>query len=78
MRALLERGAVALAFDLGDNLAPVLKLLKKYADRPASVADACLVRMTETLATPMLLTTDEDFRVYRRHGRQVVPCTTPP
>ncbi len=77
LRALLERGAVALAFDLGDNLAPVLKLLKKYADRPASVADACLVRMTETLATPMLLTTDDDFRVYRRHGRQVVPCTTP-
>jgi len=77
LRALLERGAVALAFDLGDNLASVLKLLKKYADQPASLADACLVRMSEMFATPMLLTTDEDFRIYRRHGRQVVPCTTP-
>jgi hypothetical protein len=33
--------------------------------------------MTETLAAPILLTTDEDFRVYRRHSRQVVPCVTP-
>jgi uncharacterized protein len=77
LRGLLERGAVAAAFDLGDNLEPVLKLLVKYEDHAASLADVCLVRMSETFATPMLLTTDEDFRVYRRHGRQVVPCTTP-
>lgn len=77
LKALLERGAVALAFDLGDNLEPVLKLLVKYADQPAGLADACLVRMSETFAAPMLLTTDDDFHVYRRHGRQVVPCMTP-
>jgi hypothetical protein len=40
-------------------------------------ADACLVRMTETLSDPLLLTTDSDFRIYRRHSRQVVPCLTP-
>lgn len=74
LRQLLERRAVAPAFDFGDNLKSVLKLLAKYEDRPASLADACLVRMSEMLATPMLLTTDADFRVYRRHGRQVVPC----
>jgi hypothetical protein len=33
--------------------------------------------MTETLADPIILTTDEDFRVYRRHSRRVVPCVTP-
>jgi predicted nucleic acid-binding protein len=77
LRALLQRGAVTAAFDLGDNLERVMDFLEKYGDRPASLADACLVRMSETLAKPMLLTTDGDFRVYRRHGRQVVPCTTP-
>lgn len=77
LRALLERGAIVAAFDLSDNLDSVLKLLAKYADRPASLADACLVRMTETLTRPMVLTTDYDFQVYRRHGRQVVPCTVP-
>lgn len=68
---------MAPALDLGDELAPVLRLLRKYADVPMSLADACLVRMTETLADPVLLTTDRDFRVYRRHGRHVVPAVLP-
>jgi hypothetical protein len=33
--------------------------------------------MTEMLADPIVLTTDDDFRVYRRHSRQVVPCVLP-
>ena len=77
LRTLLERGAVALAFDLSDNLEPAMKLLAKYVDLGASLADVSLVRMSEVLASPMILTTDDDFRVYRRHGRQVVPCETP-
>jgi hypothetical protein len=40
-------------------------------------ADACLVRMTETLNDPVLLTTDVDFRIYRRHGRQIIPSVLP-
>lgn len=65
------------AFDLATELDPVLGLVRKYASVPMSLADACLVRMTETLAEPLLLTTDADFRVYRRHSRQVVPCVMP-
>ena len=77
LSALLRRGAVVLAFDLADELDRVLGLMQKYADVPMSLADACLVRMSETLADPVILTTDADFRIYRRHGRQVVPCMTP-
>ena len=55
----------------------VLKLMHKYADVPASLADACLVRMTEVVDDPILLTTDGDFRVYRRHSRQAIPCVLP-
>lgn len=74
---LLRRGAVTSRFDLGNELEPVLKLMVKYANVPMSLADACLVRMTETSADPVLLTTDDDFRIYRRHSRQVVPCMMP-
>jgi hypothetical protein len=42
-----------------------------------SLADASLVRMIETIADAVLLTTDTDLRVYRRHGRQVIPCVLP-
>jgi uncharacterized protein len=77
LRALLQRRAVLANFDLNDDMEPVLKLLQKYADIPMSLADACLVRMTETLSDPLLMTTDSDFRIYRRHSRQVIPCVTP-
>ncbi len=77
LSTLLSRQALAVAFDLGADLDSVLKMMKKYGDVPASLADACLVRMTEVHADPIVLTTDADFRLYRRHGRQAVPCAMP-
>jgi predicted nucleic acid-binding protein len=77
LSALLRRRALLITFQLAENLEPVLKLMEKYSDVPMSLADACLVRMTETSSEPVILTTDADFRVYRRHGRQTVPCVTP-
>jgi predicted nucleic acid-binding protein len=77
LNALLRRRALIVAFHLAEHLDPVAKLIEKYSNVPMSLADACLVRMTETLANPIILTTDRDFRVYRRHSRQVVPCVTP-
>ena len=77
MAALLRRAAVVSRYRFADDLDAVLRLLEKYSDVPMSFADACLVRMTETLNDPVLLTTDGDFRIYRRHGRQVIPCVLP-
>jgi len=74
---MLRRRALTVAFELGRNPDPVIKLMEKYSDAPMSLADACLLRMAETLADPVILTTNADFRVYRRHGRQVVPCAIP-
>jgi predicted nucleic acid-binding protein len=75
--ALLRRRAVVCAFHLGEEVAEVLKLMEKYADLPMSLADACLVRMTEVFTDPVLLTTDADFQVYRRLSRRTVPCVMP-
>ena len=55
-----------------------MKLMRKYADVPMSLADACLVRLTEIKADRTILTSDDDFRIYRRHSRHVVPCEMPP
>ena len=77
LRTLLRRGSLRPAFDLGDQLEPGLKLMQKYADVPMSLADACLVRMSEALSDSLILTTDTDFRIYRRHSRQVIPCLIP-
>jgi predicted nucleic acid-binding protein len=75
--ALLRRRALVCTFNFGEDTEAALKLLQKYADVPMSFADACFVRMTEIMNDPILLTCDSDFRVYRRHGRQAIPCVIP-
>lgn len=77
LEKLLRGGQLRLELNLADELVQVLDLRAKYADVPMSLADACLVRMTETLPDPVVLTTDSDFKIYRRHSRQVVPCLLP-
>jgi predicted nucleic acid-binding protein len=77
LSSMLRRRVVLVNFLLKDEMETVLRLLQKYADVPISLAGACLVRMTETLPDPLLLTTDSDFRVYRRHSRQAIPCVMP-
>ena len=77
LMALIRRAQLLLSFDLNRNSEPVLALMEKYADVPMSLADACLVRMSEILADPVILTTDSNFRIYRRHSRRIVPCVMP-
>lgn len=77
LSTLLRRRSIVVAFNLAADLEAVLRLMQKYANVPMGLADACLVRMTETFADPVVLTTDADFAIYRRHSRHVVPSVTP-
>lgn len=77
LSALVRRNALIPSFVLAEDVEPVLALMRKYANVPMSLADACLVRMTETQTDPVVLTTDADFTVYRRRGRQTIPCILP-
>jgi predicted nucleic acid-binding protein len=74
---LLRDGRLRVVYGLRDEVGRILDLKDKYANLPMSLADACLVRMTETLPDPVVVTTDADFKIYRRHSRQVVPCLMP-
>jgi predicted nucleic acid-binding protein len=74
---LLRQGQLRLALNLADELRQVLDLRAKYSSVPMSLADACVVRLSETLPDPLVVTTDADFRIYRRHSRQVIPCLMP-
>ena len=74
---LLQRKIVVPSFRLEDQIRPVQKLLKKYRSVPISLADACLIRMSELYPENCVLTLDSDFSLYRRNGRQVIPVTMP-
>lgn len=74
---LLERSVLEIRFRLGEEHAAVRALLRRYADLPMSLADACLVRMTELARDAPVLTLDGDFAIYRRLGRLAIPLITP-
>ncbi len=75
--ALVERGLVEVGLDLQAETAPIGRLLTKYADLPASLADAALVRLAELHADAPVLTTDAHFQVYRKNRRQKIRTITP-
>jgi uncharacterized protein len=54
-----------LPFALSPRVSEVAKLLKKYADVPMDLADACLVDLATQLGTGRILTLDNDFKIYR-------------
>lgn len=74
---LVERGLIRLSFRLESESAAVRRLLARYAGVPMSLADACLVRMSEQVPGSTVLTLDRDFKIYRKHGRNVIPTITP-
>lgn len=71
------RRAISVTFRLDDHLKEVQGLRLKYHDVPMSVADASLVRMAELATRSAVLTLDADFRIYRKHGRHVIPLIMP-
>jgi len=77
LMGLFHSGTVRLAFDLTGQMNAVSRLLEKYADVPMSLADACLVRMSEIHDGARVFTIDSDFKFYRRFGRQTVPLIFP-
>ena len=74
---LLDRGLLAIPFSLESEIVSVNNFMKRYRDTPISLADACLLRMTEMFSKGAVLTLDSDFRIYRKHGRQIVPTIMP-
>ena len=76
---MIAAGEIVLAFDLSEQAAAVLNLLRKYADQGMDLADACIVRMTELMRDIRVITVDRsDFAVYRRNGRATIPAIFPP
>lgn len=74
---LLERGVIRIALAVKDEQADLRALMRRYRNRPMSLADACLVRLSEIHTSGEVFTLDSDFRIYRRHGNRVIPVRMP-
>ena len=76
--AAVSDGLIVCPWDLCESQARVRELIRKYADQPMDLADACLVVMSERWWDCRIVTVDvNDFRVYRRRGRHPIPLLTP-
>ncbi len=77
--AMIREGLITPVFNCSDHLPQLEALALRYADRHPDLADLCLIRMSELFPRHSVITIDrEDFRVYRRNKREVIPLICPP
>ena len=70
---------LTLSFDCNDHVLQLMLLAKTYQGRKPDLADLCLIRMSEIYPKHSVITVDaEDFRVYRRNKREIIPMISPP
>ncbi len=73
----IARGTLGVEFELSAETAAVRRLMRRYRNVPMSLADACLVRMSELRAGFAVCTLDSNFRVYRKDGGAEIPVVMP-
>jgi len=63
--ALARRGVYNIAISAEEHWANIEALLRKYSDRPISLADACLITCAEAYEESRIATFDGDFGIYK-------------
>jgi uncharacterized protein len=70
-------GDLEIALDTQEEANALHGLISKYSDR-MDLADASIVRLSELHPRAKVLTVDKtDFKIYRRFGREHIPCDFP-
>lgn len=75
--ALVERGTIQIEFHLNDEVKVIRDLMQRYQSVHKSFADACLVRMSELIASSSVFTIDSDFHIYRKNRREMIDLIIP-
>jgi predicted nucleic acid-binding protein len=71
-------GDLDIALDMQEEANVLHGLIAKYSGR-MDLADASIVRLSELNPHAKVLTVDNsDFKIYRRFGRENIPCDFPP
>jgi uncharacterized protein len=75
---MLQVGDLVVSLDLNKEVSAIRALVQKYRNRRMDLGDACCVRLAEILPGAVVFTVDKrDFAIYRKNGRQPVPCVFP-
>lgn len=74
---LINSQKLQIPFQLNQESSIIQELMQQYQSVPMSLADACLVRMTEFYPNNKLFTLDRDFQIYRKNKNQIIPLVIP-
>ncbi len=74
---MLKAGFLEIDFALSSEIEAVESLMKKYENVPMSLADACLVRMSELTDNSSVFNLDSDFHIYRKNGKKKIDLIIP-
>lgn len=74
---LVKQGYIEIPFCLSNEIEAIETLMQRYQSVPMSLADACLVRMSEIHTETLVLTLDSDFRIYRKNRNQEIFVVMP-
>lgn len=75
--SMIEDEILRIDFSLSSEISVIKSLMKKYENVPMSLADACLVRMSELTDDSIVFTLDSDFHIYRKSGRKKIDLIIP-
>ncbi len=74
---MIEKGLIKISFNANRHIDEIQKLARRYADRRPDFADLCLIRMSELFQQHPIITVDNDFKIYRRNRRKIIPVLMP-
>jgi predicted nucleic acid-binding protein len=75
--SLLETDKITIHLSYNKYSSNIHEIITKYANLPASFADACLVQIYEITRKAHIFTLDADFNIYRTPGGEPLSLITP-
>jgi predicted nucleic acid-binding protein len=75
--SMIEDEILQIDFSLSGEISIIKSSMNKYENVPMSLADSCLVRMSELIDNSVVFTIDSDFLIYRKKGKKVIPLIFP-
>lgn len=74
---LVKNRSIIIPFTLREEVDAIQDLIERYKSVPMSLADACLVRMSELIPGSFILTLDSDFYIYRKNKKDTIDIIIP-
>ncbi len=75
--SMVQDGFLEIHTALGEATIQIMEMVEKYSDLPSSLADLCLVWLSDEFEHVPIMTLDSDFNIYRSPYGDTLPVIMP-